>query len=220
MPTIDEIISFHEDTPPVGADPFVVPQVARPIEVVPYQQRWADDGARLVARVRAALGPRALRVDHVGSTSVPGLPAKPIIDLDVTVADPEREGKWLPLLEAAGFVLTIREPWWQHHRLLKPKGPGANEDPEADDGPDADEGPGANVHVFGPDSAETVRHLLFRDHLRADAQDRERYAAAKQEAARTATSRSEYMADYNRRKQEVVREIYRRAFAAAGLLDD
>jgi GrpB-like predicted nucleotidyltransferase (UPF0157 family) len=213
VPTIDEIISFHEDTPPAGADPFVVPQEVRPIEVVPYQERWADDGARLIARVRTALGPRALRVDHVGSTSVPGLPAKPIIDLDVTVADPEREEKWLPLLESAGFVLTIREPWWQHHRMLKSEGPTAN------GSPDANAEPAANVHVFGPDSTETVRHLLFRDHLRADEQDRDLYARSKRAAAATATEHGEFVMDYNRRKQEVVREIYRRAFAAAGLLD-
>jgi GrpB-like predicted nucleotidyltransferase (UPF0157 family) len=201
VPTREQIISFDDAPPPQGADPWVVRSAPRPIEVVEYRESWRADADELAARLAAALGTRALRVEHVGSTAVAGLPAKPIIDLDLTVADPEREAAWLPALEAAGFVLTVREPWWHGHRLL------------------CSDAPAANVHVFGPDSPELVKHLVFRDWLRADGADRERYAAAKRAAAAASTSRGERVKEYNARKEGVVREIYARAFRAAGFLD-
>ncbi|HXO25589.1 MAG TPA: GrpB family protein, partial [Streptosporangiaceae bacterium] len=66
----------------------------------------------MAGRIRAALGWRALQLEHVGSTSVPGLAAKCVIDIDLTVADPEREQDYVPALAAIGFRLVIREPWW------------------------------------------------------------------------------------------------------------
>lgn len=153
-----------------------------------------------------ALGVRALRVEHVGSTAVPGLPAKPILDLDLTVADPSDERVWLPQLEAAGFTLTVREPWWHEHRLLR-LGPTTAESPA----PVGDLT--VFLHVFGPDSPELIKHVVFRNWLRANSADRDRYAAAKRRAAeRPAIS----MTQYNTRKAPVIREIYRRAFDAAG----
>jgi GrpB-like predicted nucleotidyltransferase (UPF0157 family) len=104
-------------------------------------------------------------VHHVGSTSVPGLPAKPIIDVDLVVADPGDEPSYIPDLVAAGLVHAVREPWWHGHRLLK------------------GDQPQAFVHVFGPDCPEVVRHLMFRDWLVEHAEDRERYAEAKRAAA-------------------------------------
>jgi len=123
-----------------------------------------------------------LQLEHVGSTAVPGLAAKPIIDVDLTVADPGRERDYVPALERIGFRLTIREPWWHGHRMLR-----------------ADEPP-CNLHVFG-----------FGE--------RDRYAAAKRLAAFEANSAGEHVMQYNVRKQQVIRGIYRRAFVAAGLLE-
>ena len=80
-----------------------------------------------------------LQLEHVGSTSVPGLAAKPVIDIDLTVADPGREQDYVPALGAIGFRLTIREPWWYDHRM-----------------PAADE-PRCNLHVVGFDSPEPLR---------------------------------------------------------------
>ncbi len=111
-------------------------------------------------RVVAALGTRALRVEHVGSTAVPGLPAKPIVDLDVAVADPDDEAAYLPDLLAAGYDLRVREPG---HRMVRT--------PERD----------VHLHVVGQDSEWLCRHLAFRDRLRADAADRAAYAALKRQ---------------------------------------
>jgi GrpB-like predicted nucleotidyltransferase (UPF0157 family) len=137
----------------------------------------------------------------VGSTSVLGLPAKPVIDIDLTVADPGREQDYIPALEKTGFRLVIREPWWYGHRALR-----------------ADEPP-CNLHVFGFDSPELVKHRIFRDWLRGNPAERDCYAAAKRQAAADANARGEHVMQYNARKQQVIREIYHRAFVAAGLLE-
>jgi GrpB-like predicted nucleotidyltransferase (UPF0157 family) len=161
--------------------------------------RWYDD---LAARIRAALGWRALQLEHFGSTAVPGLPAKPIIDIDLTVADPDREDRYVPALEAIGFQLVVREPWWYGHRVLR------------------NDAPRCNLHVFGPDSPEVVRHRIFRDWLRGNPNERDRYAAAKRQAASQANAAGEHVMQYNARKQQVIREIYLRAFAASGLIEE
>ena len=141
-----------------------------------------------------------LALEHVGSTSVPGLAAKPVIDVDLTVADPADEPAWLPALEAAGFTLVVREPWWHEHRAL------TGEDPRC------------NVHVFGPDSPETIRHRLFRNWLIEHPEDLRLYRDAKLSAASAANAAGEHVMDYNARKEPVIRAIYDRAFRAAGLL--
>jgi GrpB-like predicted nucleotidyltransferase (UPF0157 family) len=203
MPSRAEIVSFDDSPPPPGASAWV-PGAApgTGIEVTEPHPDWPKVYDELAGRIRAALGWRALRVEHVGSTSVPGLPAKPVIDIDLTVADPEREERYVPALEAIGFELVIREPWWYGHRALRA------------------ESPRSNLHVFGPDSPEVVRHRIFRDWLRGSPGDRDLYAAAKRSAAAEANSAGEHVMQYNARKQQVVREIYRRAFLAAGLIDE
>ncbi|OIH95015.1 MULTISPECIES: GrpB family protein [unclassified Curtobacterium] len=209
MPSRDEILRFDEPPVPPGASPWVVEPTPTAIEVVEYDASWPDLAERIADRIRAALGTRAVRIEHVGSTAVPGLPAKPVIDLDLTVADPAAEDGWLPRLQDAGFVLTVREPWWHEHRLVRGVHPV---------GGDASAGRGVatNVHVFGPDSPELVKHVVFRDWLRTDAADRERYAAAKRAAAHGTAQR---VTDYNARKEAVVLDVYDRAFRAAGFLD-
>jgi|SRR5690606_25188911 len=199
MPTIDEILTFSDEEPPPGASPWVVAPRASEIAIVEPDPAWPERFEAVAARVRDALGARALALDHVGSTSVAGLPAKPIIDIDLIVARPADEASWLPQLERAGFVLTVREPWWHEHRVLK----------LAD--------PDANLHVFGPEAPEPWRHRIFRDHLRRSPDDRARYADVKREAARASTAAGELMEQYNARKSAAIREIYARAFRAAGI---
>ena len=128
------------------------------------------------------------------------LAAKPVIDIDLTVADPDREQDYVPALETIGFRLVIREPWWYRHRALV-----------------SDE-PRCNLHVFGYESPEPVRHRIFRDWLRGNPDDRDRYAAAKRQAAAEANAGGEHVMQYNARKQQVIRDIYHRAFIATGLL--
>lgn len=199
MPTAREIATFHDGPPPGAASPWVVQPAREPIDMVPADPAWPVVFEEIAAGLREVLGARVLDLLHVGSTSVPGLAAKPVIDIDLIVANPANEPSWLPALEAAGFVLTAREPWWHEHRMLR--------------GYD----PRSNIHIFGPDAAEPWKHRIFRDHLLRDHTDRDRYARAKQDAARLASAEYETVMEYNRRKEEVIRAIYARAFAAAAL---
>jgi GrpB-like predicted nucleotidyltransferase (UPF0157 family) len=203
VPSRAEIVAFDDSTPPPGADPWVpgaAPAIG--IEVTEPDPAWPRRYDELAARIREALGWRVLQLEHVGSTAVPGLAAKPIVDIDLTVADPDRERDYIPALETIGFRLTIREPWRYGHRALTA------------------DGPRCNLHVFGFDSPEPVRHRIFRDWLRGTPGDRDRYAAAKRRAAAEANAGEEHVMQYNARKQQVIREIYHRAFVAAGLLEN
>jgi GrpB-like predicted nucleotidyltransferase (UPF0157 family) len=203
MPSRAEIVSFDASPPPPGANAWLPGAVkVTGIEVTDPDPDWPRRYDDLASRIRKALGWRVLQLEHVGSTSVPGLAAKPIIDIDLTVADPDREQDYVPALETTGFRLVIREPWWYGHRAL------------------VADVPRCNVHVFGFDSPEPVRHRIFRDWLRGNPQDRDRYAAAKRQAAAAANAAGEHVMQYNARKQQVVRDIYHRAFVAAGLLEE
>jgi GrpB-like predicted nucleotidyltransferase (UPF0157 family) len=155
----------------------------------------------LAEGIANALGDGALAIEHVGSTSVPGLAAKPVIDIDLTVADSRAEETYVPALERRGFVLVIREPWWYEHRCLR------------------GEDPACNLHVFSPDCPEAERHRVFRDWLRAHPEDCSRYAAAKASAAEATLAAGGHTMDYNARKEAVLREIYDRAFRALGLIE-
>ncbi|WP_309067526.1 GrpB family protein [Microbacterium sp.] len=201
MPSARDIVTFSDSPPPPGASPWVHGAEERHGDVViaDPDPAWPEHYERVAALVRRALGARALQLEHVGSTSVPGLPAKPIIDIDLIVADPAEEAAWLPPLEAAGFELRVREPWWHEHRCLKLGKPLTN------------------LHVFGPDAPEPWRHRIFREHLRRDAVDRDRYARVKREAAVAANLHGETVMQYNARKSAAIREIYARAFRGAGL---
>lgn len=163
---------------------------ATKVVVVDHDPTWPDQFAAHEARIRATLGATALAVDHVGSTSVPGLPAKPIIDVLLRVPDSADEPSYAPALESAGYTLRIREPEWSQHRMFHLR------DGEHD----------ANVHVLSPQHAagEIHRMLAFREWLRTHDADRDRYAVVKRELA-TRTWR--YVQDYADAKTKVVEEI-------------
>jgi GrpB-like predicted nucleotidyltransferase (UPF0157 family) len=131
------------------------------ILIVDYDPHWPELFAREADRIRSVLGSQALQIEHVGSTSVPGLAAKPTIDLLLLVADSAEEDAYAPTLEAAGYRLRIREPDWHEHRMFK--------------GPDTD----INLHVFSSGCPEIARMLMFRDWLRSNAADRHLYARTK-----------------------------------------
>ncbi|KAI0906822.1 GrpB domain protein [Ustulina deusta] len=171
----------------------------KPLEIVDYRPEWPAMFAEVENRIRQALGNRAIVVQHVGSTSVPGLAAKDVIDIDLAVADPADEESYVPDLQAAGFKLLFREPTWYQHRFFH-----------------LDE-PYTNLHVFGSDSSELVRHRLFRDWLREHEDDRDRYTAVKREAAEASAAAGENVQQYNNRKEPVLRDILQRIFEAHGL---
>lgn len=201
MPTPGEITQHHEwdgrdaDEIWVGGRPS--PEV---VDIVEYDPAWPANYDAIAAVIRSALGDAVLALDHVGSTAVPGLAAKPVVDVDLTVADSADEAAYLAPLESVGLQLRIREPRWHEHRLVR------------------GERPRVNLHVFSPGCPETVRHLMFRDWLRSHPDDAERYAHMKRTAAAAATAADESVMDYNLRKEAVIREIYARMFAAHGLL--
>src|SRR5439155_10267164 len=125
----------------------------------PLMYQWEE------VRIRSILGDRVRRIEHVGSTSVPRLAAKPIIDIVLEVPDSRDEPAYASELEARGYVLRIREPEWFEHRLFK--------------GPDTN----VNLHVFTAGCAEVERMLAFRDRLRENDAERELYEASKRDLA-------------------------------------
>src|SRR6266566_5910051 len=160
------------------------------VQIVDYDPEWPRLFEREAERVQGALGDRVLLIEHVGSTSVPGLAAKPRIDVLLVVADSADEPTYVPALEAAAYVLRIREPDWYEHRVFK--------------GPDTD----VNLHVFSPGCPEIDRMLLFRDWLRSNAADRRLYERTKRELA---SKDWKYTQNYADAKTEVVEEILARA---------
>jgi GrpB-like predicted nucleotidyltransferase (UPF0157 family) len=151
--------------------------------------------------IRGALGDRALAIEHLGSTSVPGLPAKPIIDVVLTLQDPDRESQYVPALEEAGFLFRLREPGWYRHRLLIAG---------------TDSGlPTANVHVFAAGCPETARMVAFRGWLRAHEADRIAYARIKRQTAAETNERGQgtgLVMDYNRAKEPFIRVLYAKIY--------
>jgi GrpB-like predicted nucleotidyltransferase (UPF0157 family)/Tfp pilus assembly protein PilF len=157
-----------------------------------YDPAWPALFEREAARIRGVLGSAALLVEHVGSTSVPGLVAKPRIDIVMAVADSSAEAAYVPAMEAAGYVLRIREPDWYEHRLFK--------------GPDTD----VNLHVFSAGCPEIDRMVRFRDHLRSNPEDFKLYEATKRELAGRTWKYTQHYADA---KTVVVEQIMARAMA-------
>ncbi len=169
------------------------PPAPAPVEVVAPNPRWPVVFDRVRDRIVAALGPTAIEIEHVGSTSVPGLWAKPVIDVDLVVPDSSDEAAYVPALEAAGFELRARQPEWEQHRYFR------STDPDA------------NLHVFSPGSVESQRMRRFRDRLISDAADRTSYAALKRALAHQGFTD---VMHYNNAKAALVYDIYERIFAA------
>jgi GrpB-like predicted nucleotidyltransferase (UPF0157 family) len=162
------------------------------IVIVGYDPAWSERFRREEARIRSSLGEAALSVEHIGSTSVPALAAKPIVDILLVVEDSADEASYVPALEEAGYILRVREPDFDEHRMLRT--------PAKD----------VHVHVFSVGSQEIERYLLLRDHLRENEEDRKLYARTKRElASRDWPS----MQHYAEAKTEVIEGIIARAAA-------
>ena len=163
------------------------------VELVEYDRSWPELFAREARRIEGALGRLALRIEHVGSTSIPGLAAKPIIDILLVVADSADENGYAGALSATGYVLRIREPDWYQHRMFKGRDPIVN------------------LHVFSEDCPEIERMLLFRDWIRSNPADCALYERTKRELARREWK---YIQNYADAKGAVVEEIIGRARAS------
>jgi GrpB-like predicted nucleotidyltransferase (UPF0157 family) len=166
-----------------------------PVQLIPYSVEWPTLFIREADRVRTTLGNRVLMLEHVGSTSVPGLAAKPIIDMILAVADSADEPAYVPAMESAGYVLHIREPDWHQHRLFK--------------GPDTD----INLHVYSSGCPEIDKMLMFRDWLRINDADRDLYERTKRDLAQQTWK---YVQNYADAKTAVVEKIVARAACDRG----
>jgi GrpB-like predicted nucleotidyltransferase (UPF0157 family) len=160
------------------------------VVLVEYNAEWPVLYERERKRIAEALGATARLIEHVGSTSVPGLAAKPVIDIVLVVPDSSREEAYVPPLEAAGYILRIREPEVDEHRMFK------RDDIRL------------HLHVFSEGCEEVDRMIGFRDRLRASEEDRELYERAKRELA---AREWKYVQNYADAKSDVVREILSRS---------
>jgi GrpB-like predicted nucleotidyltransferase (UPF0157 family) len=166
-----------------------------PVELVEYDPAWPSLFEHEATKIAAALDERTLQLEHVGSTSIPGLVAKPRIDIVLAVADSADEPSYVPALESASYMLRIREPKWFEHRLLR----GSE--------------PAVNLHVFSVGCPEIERLVAFRDWLRTNEADRDLYARHKQGLARRDWK---YVQNYADAKTAIVEEILTRARPALG----
>ena len=172
----------------------IIGEIEQPtIVIADYDRAWPERFRREEVRIMAALGEAALSVEHIGSTSVPGLAAKPVVDILLVVEDSGEEASYVPSLEGAGYILRVREPDFHEHRMFRT--------PEKD----------VHVHVFSAGSSEIERYLLLRDRLRQNEEDRELYAKTKRELAKQDRPNMEHYAEA---KTEVVEGIISRAAAA------
>jgi GrpB-like predicted nucleotidyltransferase (UPF0157 family) len=157
------------------------------VTIAEYDHAWAERYLQECARIRRALGERALRIEHIGSTAVPGLAAKPIVDIVVTLADLDAVSHLETALDAAGYELRVRETG---HRMFR--------SPQRD----------VQVHVYADSDPEVAKYLRFRDRLRGSAEDRALYEQTKRTLAQRAWADMNYYADA---KGEVIAQILRRA---------
>jgi GrpB-like predicted nucleotidyltransferase (UPF0157 family) len=163
------------------------------IVIVDYDPVWVDQFAAAASLLSEILVGQIIAIEHVGSTSVPGLPAKPVIDIDLLIENTADESRYVPALSEHGYWLVLREPWWYGHRMLV--------SPAED----------VHLHLWPKDAPEPIRHRLFRDWLRSHPQDRELYATAKR---RLAGDTVRNPGRYNLAKNDVIDDIYTRIFAA------
>jgi GrpB-like predicted nucleotidyltransferase (UPF0157 family) len=160
------------------------------IELVPYDPEWQVQFEQLRKQIRQILKDQVLLLEHVGSTSVPGLSAKPVIDMVLVVKDSSDEASYVRPLENIGYTLRIREPEWYQHRVLCP--------PHIR----------GNLHVFSPGAEEIDRMVLFRDWLRTHPEDKDCYEKTKRELA---ARMWKYVQNYADAKSEVVADILSKA---------
>jgi GrpB-like predicted nucleotidyltransferase (UPF0157 family) len=191
-PGLNDVEAYEKELARLTIGP--VQSLNAPIEFADYDPSWPSSYEREADRIRSILNDRAVRIEHVGSTSVPSLLAKPIIDIVLEVPDSADEDAYVPDMEAAGYVLRIREADWFEHRLFK--------------GPDTN----INLHTFSAGCAEVDRMVMFRDWLRTNAADRELYARIKRELA---AKDWRFVQQYADAKTAVVTEIMARAAVAA-----
>lgn len=175
------------------------------LAIVEPNPAWPQRFLDTKARIEAVLGSTAVAILHSGSTSISGLPAKDIIDIDLVVKDIKDEDAYVEPLERLGFSFLFREPGWHQHRYFVDEGDRPGTYP-------------INLHVFGPDCPEIERHQIFREWLSKSPDDLQLYARVKRECAAASEAANESMQEYNLRKEKTIREILNKAFRDLGYI--
>jgi GrpB-like predicted nucleotidyltransferase (UPF0157 family) len=200
-PSIAQIIKDSEFTEEL-VERIAFREVKPPLEVVPYNPQWPEDFKTIKQQILSALGNETvISINHVGSTSIPNLPAKDIIDIDLVVLDITNESSYVSALENAGFKFLLREPHWHNHRFFYSYKPYA-----------------VNLHVWGPECPEAIRHQIFRQRLLDCPEDMAEYLKAKEMAASQIGQSGGNMQDYNWLKEDTIRKILRNAFRDLGYI--
>ena len=158
----------------------------RIIQIVDYDERWITKFEEHSNNIQAILGDVVVNIEHIGSTAVPDLAAKPIIDILLIVKDASDESKYLTKMEAAGYQLRVREPDFHEHRMFRT----IKKD--------------VHIHIFSEGSTEIDRYLVFRNRLRQNENDRKAYEAIKRKLA---TNEWNKMDDYAQAKTEIIERI-------------
>lgn len=159
------------------------------ITLCEYDPNWENLFSKEAEKIKTALGEDALQIEHVGSTAIPDLCAKPIIDILLVVKNSDEEHTYIKQLEEIGYTLRIREPDWFKHRMLK----GIN--------------PEVNLHVFSQNCEEAARMILFRDYLKSHPKDRILYEQTKRLLAQKHWN---YIQDYADAKTDIIKKILKK----------
>lgn len=167
------------------------------IEIVEYSQNWPDNYEEHKNEIQKYLGEVALAIEHIGSTSVPNLSAKPIIDILLIVKDSSNEDKYLKKMEAAEYQLRVREPDFHEHRMFRTK--------EKD----------VHIHIFSEGSPEIDRYLLFRNRLRNNEVERIMYEQLKINLAKSNWSDMNEYADAKTKFIEQIIELAKKEEGSA-----
>lgn len=185
-----QIMTFLDGDP--NENPWVKgkPQPEQ-IDVVKYNNEWPLIFTEQKQAISNVLANQFISIEHVGSTAVPTLAAKPVIDIDLIVQSPNDESRYLAALESLGYELTVRELSWYQHRMLRLAEPRVN------------------LHIFPQNCPEHIRHLLFRDWLITHPKD----CALYEETKLSAKMGTNDVVTYNLNKNEVVKQIYQHIFA-------
>lgn len=213
--SIEELVT-HLDADENDVERISFRKVKPNLDIADPDPTWPSTYAIFASRIVAALGPppsppngaepgttgHLISVSHVGSTSVPGLPAKAIIDIDVVVPNINDESAYVPALESQGFQFMLREPKWHGHRFFT-----------------AAEPMFANLHVWGPACSEAERHRIFKEWLIENVEDRELYARTKRECSEASRLSGESVMEYTYRKEGVIKDILHRAFKRLGYVN-
>ena len=167
----------------------------REIKIVPYDKNWPLRYKTEKKKIEKAIASQEHHIEHVGSTSIEGLPAKPIIDIQVSIQDPNDESSFVPALEEQGYILRVRE---EGHRMMRTS--------KLD----------VHIHICQIGSDWERRHLLFRDWLRHNETDRKAYGDLKEKLSKQSWETMNHYADA---KGDLIQEITKRAEAWAAASD-